>query len=68
MRCVAQCARLIAACNIVVFSPLAVPPCSLYSESLSITNLVSTSKATTVDFGRHIIAGGKNNRNNAPSV
>lgn len=53
-RCIAQCARLISTCNIVVFNSITSPNCLLYSESFTITNLISSVRSTVINFGRNI--------------
>ncbi len=58
--CVAQCARLSSTCNIAVFDSIAVPHCVLYSESLTMTNLVPSTNTIVVDFGRSNSNGGRN--------
>ncbi len=52
-RCIAQCARLLSICNIAAFNPVSTPQWMLYSESLTIANLMPSTNATVVDFERN---------------
>jgi hypothetical protein len=60
--CIAQCARLVSTCNIIVFNPVISPNCALYGESLTIANLILSTDNTVVDFGRNNSNEDRNNQ------
>jgi hypothetical protein len=56
--CVAQCARQLLTCNVVVFDRAVAPPGILFNEPLVSANLFASVDTVVIDFGRINTSGG----------